>query len=112
MIDSYSFGRMVVDEQTYTADLIIFPGRIESSWWRKTGHRLCLQDIEEVLKEKPEVIVVGTGFTGLMKVEEEVIREVRSKGILLFIEKTKKAVQKFNETSTQKKTVGAFHLTC
>ncbi len=112
MIDSYSFGRMVVDEQTYTADLIIFPSRIESSWWRKTGHRLCLQDIEEALEEKPEVIVVGTGFTGLMKVEEEVKREVCSKGILLFIEKTKEAVQKFNEISTLKKTVGAFHLTC
>jgi len=112
MIDSYSFGRMVIDGQTYTADLIIFPDRIGSSWWRKTGHRLCLEDIEDVFKEKPEAIVVGTGFAGLMKVEEQVKQVVHSKGIPLYVYKTKNAVQKFNEISGQKKIVGAFHLTC
>lgn len=112
MIDSYSFGRMVIDGHTYTADLIIFPDRIESSWWRKTGHKLCLEDIEDVFKEEPEAIVVGTGFFGLMKVEEAVKQEVRSKGIPLHVNKTKNAVQKYNEISGQKKTVGVFHLTC
>ncbi|MFP4081170.1 MAG: Mth938-like domain-containing protein [Candidatus Aminicenantes bacterium] len=112
MIESYSFGRMVINGQTFTSDLIIFPHRINPSWWRKSGHRLCVEDIKGVLDEKPEVLVVGTGFTGLMKVEEEVKRLAQSKEILLIIEKTKKAVQKFNELSSQKKTVGAFHLTC
>lgn len=112
MIDSYSFGRMVIDGQTYTADLIIFPERIESSWWRITGHRLCLKDIEEVLNEEPKVIIIGTGFAGLMKVEDEVKQHTQSKGISLFIDKTKNAVKKFNEISAQKKTIGAFHLTC
>ncbi len=112
MIDSYSFGRIVVNGQTYTADLIIFPDRILSSWWRITGHKLCLKDVEEALKEEPQAIVIGTGFAGLMKVEEEVRQYTQSKGILLFIEKTKKAAQKFNAISAQKKTIGAFHLTC
>lgn len=112
MIESYAFGRMIVEGQTYTSDLIIFPDRINHSWWRKSGHRLCLEDIEEVLKEEPEVIIVGTGFAGLVKVEEEVKSHAQSKGILLIIEKTKKAAQKFNELFSKKKTVGAFHLTC
>jgi hypothetical protein len=36
----------------------------------------------------------------------------QSQGIELVIEKTKKAVQSFNEFSSKKKTIGAFHLTC
>ncbi|TET68037.1 MAG: hypothetical protein E3J56_11925 [Candidatus Aminicenantes bacterium] len=112
MIESYTFGCMVIDGQTYTSDLIIFPHKIESSWWRKSGHKLCLRDIEDILEEKPGALIIGTGFMGLMKVEEEVKQYTQSREIDLIIEKTKKAVQSFNELSTKKKTIGAFHLTC
>jgi len=103
---------MVINGQEYTSDLIIFPGRIKSSWWRITGHKLCLQDLESVIKEEPEVLVIGTGFTGLMKVEEEIRNYTHEKDIILIVEKTKKATQTFNELAPTKKTVGAFHLTC
>ncbi|MFQ6109407.1 MAG: Mth938-like domain-containing protein [Candidatus Aminicenantales bacterium] len=112
MIESYVFGRMVIGGKTYTSDLIIFPDKIQESWWRKSGHRLCIADVEHVFKAEPEAFVIGTGFTGLMKVEDEVRKKAQSEGILLIVEKTKKAVQRFNETYSQKKTVGAFHLTC
>ena len=112
MIESYAFGRMDVDGHTYTSDLIIFPDRVNDSWWRKSGHNLCLEDIEDVLKEKPEVLVVGTGFYGKVSVEEEVKSHAQSQGIELIIEKTKKAAQSFNEFASKKKTIGAFHLTC
>lgn len=103
MIESYSFGCMVVDGQTYASDLIIFPKKINTSWWRKSGHRLCLEDLEDVFEEEPEVLVIGTGFNGLMKVDEEVKSEAQGKGIALIIEKTEKAVQKFNVTASKKK---------
>jgi hypothetical protein len=112
MIESYSFGRMVVDGQPYTSDLIIFPEKINNSWWRKSGHKLCLEDLEDVFQEKPEVLIIGTGYYGLMKVGEEVNGETRAKGIMLIIEKTEKAVKSFNESASKKRTIGAFHLTC
>jgi hypothetical protein len=112
MIDSYAFGRMVVAGNTYTSDLIIFPDRIHSSWWRKKGHRLCLEDIQDVVKEDIEVLVIGTGYMGLMKVEDEVKQYARSHGIRLVVEKTTKAAESFNNLFQQKKTAGAFHLTC
>jgi hypothetical protein len=112
MIESYAFGRMVISGKTHTSDLIIYSDRIEPSWWRKTGHRLCLQDLKEVLKEDFEVLVVGTGYTGLMKVEQEVKHYAETHGFQLIIEKTKKAVEIFNSLCAHKKTVGAFHLTC
>lgn len=112
MIESSSFGQMVIDGQSYTSDLLITLSGIKASWWRKTGHRLCLDDLEEVLQEEVEVFVIGTGFSGLMKVEKEVEIFALSKGIELIIEKTEKAARSFNRVSSQKKAIGAFHLTC
>lgn len=112
MIESYAFGRIVLSGKAYTSDLIIYPEKIDSSWWRKTGHRLCLQDLQKVLEEDLEVLVIGTGYMGLMKVEEEVKRYAEIHGFQLIVEKTKKAVEIYNSLHTHKKTVAAFHLTC
>ena len=112
IIKSYSFGQMIIDDKKYTSDLIIFPDRIKDSWWRKRGHALCREDIEEILSEKPEVLIIGTGFYGIMKVHDDLKKFIREQGIELYVEKTKKAVTLFNKMFRLKKTVGAFHLTC
>jgi hypothetical protein len=112
MIESYVFGRMMISGSDYRSDLIIFPNKVFSPWWRKTGHRLCLEDLKEVLQEDFDVLVVGTGFMGLMKVEQEIHQHARSHGYHLMIEKTQKAVEDFNNLFSQKKTIGVFHLTC
>ena len=112
MIESYSFGRMVISGNIYTSDLIILPGRIHSSWWRKTGHRLCLEDLQEIQNQDFDVLIVGTGYMGVMEVDEEVIQHARSAGFEIIIEKTERAVDIFNTISAQKKTIAAFHLTC
>ncbi len=112
MIEEYSFGRMVVAGKVYTSDLILFPDRIKDSWWRQSGHRLVLKDMEDVFTEELEMLVIGTGSYGVMKVDEEVQRCARSKGITLIIEKTEKAVERYNAIFFRKKTIGAFHLTC
>lgn len=112
MVDSYSFGRMEISGEIYTSDLIVFPNRIDSSCWRKTGHRLCLDDLHEILKDEFDVLVVGTGYLGLMKVDKEVILHAKSARFDLIIEKTKNAVDMFNTISIKKKTIAAFHLTC
>ncbi len=103
---------MVISGKAYTSDLIIFPDRVDPSWWRKSGHRLCLEDLKDILQEDLEVLVVGTGYMGVMKVEEEVTQYAKSHGIELIIEKTKKAVGRYKSIFSKKKTIGAFHLTC
>jgi hypothetical protein len=112
MIESYDFGAMAVDGQKYTADLIILPGKIKSDWWRREGHKLALEDLKDVFLEDIEVLVVGTGFYGLMKVGEAVKQAATARGLTLHIEKTEKATRVFNELFSRKKTAGAFHLTC
>jgi hypothetical protein len=112
VIESYSFGKITISGKIYTSDLIIFPDRVESTWWRKSGHTVCLEDIREILEEKFEVLILGTGFMGLMKVDEEVIRHVESNGVDLIIEKTKKAVMTYNSVLNTKIAIAALHLTC
>lgn len=112
MIDNYKFGMMVVDGKEYTADLIILPERVIPSWWRKEGHSLCLEDLADIINENIEALVIGTGFLGLMKVRPEVRATFQAKGIILLAEKTSHAVETFNKFALQKRTAGAFHLTC
>lgn len=112
-INHYSFGKMVVGKEEYQADLIIFPDSVYKSWWRKEGHSLCLEDLTEVLKRDIEVLVVGTGAYGKMKVPETLISELKSKGIDVLVSETEKAINQFNSLLEQnKKVAGAFHLTC
>ncbi|MDP8215399.1 MAG: Mth938-like domain-containing protein [Candidatus Euphemobacter frigidus] len=112
MIEDYSFGQIVINGKTYTSDVIIFPDRIQSSWWRESGHSLSLKDIEAVLDLKPEVLVIGTGSGGLMEVPSQAADEIRNRGIELIVERTADAVETYNRLCKQRLTVGAFHLTC
>ncbi|MEW6679673.1 MAG: MTH938/NDUFAF3 family protein [bacterium] len=112
MISSYSFGKIVVSEKTYTQDIIIYPTRIEGSWWRKDGHKVCIKDIQGILKEKPEILVVGKGSPGMMDVLPETKKALFENKITLIEEPTEKAVKTYNELLKNKKVVGAFHLTC
>lgn len=112
-ITHYSFGKIIIDNNEYTADLIVFPDSIYPSWWRKEGHGLCMEDLAEVLKRDINVLVIGTGAYGRMKVTEALIKELKKKGIETFVGDTEKAVALFNQFLNEgKKVAGAFHLTC
>lgn len=111
-IEHYSFGSITVDGKTYTSDVIIYPGRVDSSWWRKEGHNLHIVDLTDVINAKPQVLVIGTGTSGLMKVPKETLSHLESKGIEVHVERTDKAVELFNKLQKDKIVIAAFHLTC
>ena len=111
-IKSYNFGEAVIGEKTYTRDVIIYPDKIESDWWRIEGHELCVRDIEHALKEKSSVLLVGTGYYGNMKILDETKAYLRSRGIELVAERTTKACEIYNKMRENAKIVAALHLTC
>ena len=112
-IDSYSFGVMKVDGTEYTADLIIFPNRIRANWWRRQGHSLAVEDLDDVLGFKPELLVIGKGASGLMGIPASTKKTLQEKGIELIAKNTGQAWGIFNEQIEKgRKVVGAFHLTC
>jgi hypothetical protein len=111
-IDSYSFGKMVIEGKIYQSDLIIYPEKVDPSWWRKEGHKVQLEDLTAILAVSPEVLIIGTGYMGLMKVPDELRKELLKRNIELYVEKSSRAVEIFNSINTKRKTVAAFHLTC
>lgn len=112
MINSYSFGRIVIDGEEYTNDVIIFPDRVEGGWWRREGHSLAPEDIEEVFREKPDVLIVGTGASGRLKIPSRTKEQIKSNDIELISKRTKRACKTYNNLKDKKETVAALHLTC
>ncbi len=112
MIDSYDFGRVTIDGKRYSTDLLVFPDKIKTGWQRKEGHRLQIQDLTEVLKTKTDVLVVGTGYSGMMDVPPETRAHIESEGIELVIQKTSEACKTFNHIVESRTVVAALHLTC
>lgn len=111
-IHHYSFGSMEINGRTYDQDLIIFREKIISGWWRKEGHSLALKDLEKVIDYEPDLLIVGTGAYGVMRVPSATLKALEEKGIETICLNTRDAVDLFNRQNAGKKVVGAFHLTC
>jgi hypothetical protein len=111
-LEHYSFGSLTIDGKTYTSDVIIYPGRVDSSWWRKEGHYLQVVDLVDVINAKPEVLIIGTGYSGVMVVPKETVSHLESKGIEVHVARSEKAVEIFNKLQKEKLVIAALHLTC
>lgn len=112
IIDSYQFGLIVVNGKNYASDVIVFPDRVNDNWWRKTSHQLRLDELSEAIAEKPEVLVVGTGASGLMEVLPEVRQSLEAQGTKLIAEPTGEACDIYNQLCQSQRVVAALHLTC
>jgi len=78
----------------------------------RRGHILSVDDVKEIIDAKPEVLVVGTGYSGLMKIPPQTERYLESFGIELITAKTEKACKIYNDLSKSRNVVAALHLTC
>lgn len=112
MSDSYHFGRITIEGKDYHADVIVYPDRVDGTWRREEGHRLCLEDLKGVLGEEPDTLVVGTGYFGRMAIDPEVRKVLEKKGITLLAHTTGKAWTEFNRLKDTQKVVAALQLTC
>lgn len=118
MIDSYKFGEININGETYENDVEVrWDGEV-LEWWRNEGHVFAVDDLKRALKQDPEAIVLGTGANGKAKVPKETRSFIKEKDIKLIIDKTKPAIKSFellaeerNEKAPEK-VIGLFHLTC
>jgi hypothetical protein len=112
-IEQYAFGKIVIDGQTYTRDLVLTRDRVWEGWWREQGHRLSLTDLEDAFEADPAVLIVGTGAMARMRVPAETSQEIERRGIELHVLPTGEAWALYNELEAgERKVVAALHLTC
>lgn len=113
VIETYSFGRMVIEAVLYTRDLIIFPdNRIVSPWWRIDGHLLVAADLTDLIATRPAVIIAGTGASGFMRPADDLTRLCAELSLDFIALPTGDAVREFNRLAGSKRIGGCFHLTC
>ena len=111
-IEAYEFGRVVIDGETHTKDVVILPDRVIAGWWRMQGHALQTEDLKAVIEAAPEVLVVGTGAYGRMRVTPQAQAALEAAGIELVSENTEEACRRYNQLRGEKPVAAALHLTC
>ncbi len=114
-INSYSFGRITVNGKEYTGDIKIINGTVKPNWWRRQGHLLQLEDIDDIVEASPKVLVVGTGSAGVMRIDPQVEEQLSNLGIRLEAARSAQAVELFNRLVDElgpDKVSLAIHLTC
>ena len=110
MIEEYTYGCFRADGKEFLGDLMIRNGRAHY-WQTLEGRKLEFKDVNKLLEEEPEVLVIGTGAGGLLKVGEEIRKYVMDwsvgnrKKIFLYVEKNTEAIKKINEAIEQGKKV-------
>jgi hypothetical protein len=110
-IGGYGFGRVTIDGREETRDVIVLPDRVVRGWWRKEGHGLVLEDLDEVLDELPERLLVGTGAYGRLRPDPAALETLRARGVEVEVLPTADAVRRYTGLDPRK-TAAALHLTC
>lgn len=117
-IDSTEFGSVTIDGKKYNQVLIIGDSAMERDYDKLkelfgTSHKIGDWEVEELLKQAPEIIIIGTGQSGAMEVEKEIIDNFKNKEIEVITAKTPEAIEIYNQKIKQGRRVNALiHTTC
>ena len=113
LINSYQFGEIKINNNIYHDDVIIYPDKLNDKWWRDEGHRLHVSDIKDLKNYDLDMVIIGTGASGRMKVDPKLKEYFDLHDIEYYISNTNEAVKKHNELIEQNKQIlTALHLTC
>jgi len=110
-IDSTIFGEITIDGKVYYSDMTVWwDGKME---YRDKNHIIDTGEFLSIAKSKPEIIVIGTGQEGILKLGPGVSDLAEERNIEIYAEKTPKAIKMFNAfISDKKKAVCVVHVTC
>jgi hypothetical protein len=113
-IENYSPGHVVIDGVELNRDVIVLPNRVLRNWWRREGHSLVIEDLEDVLDELPERLIVGCGYSSRLEPDPSVIEALERRGVKVEALPTEDAVARFEELETRNPAAvaAALHLTC
>lgn len=110
-IDGASFGSITVDGKRYPHDVwILADGSIRR---RDRNHEFTLNEFDFLLKGKPELVIVGTGQSGCVRVDKEAAELAVKQGVRIVDDITPDSLKRYNEAADAgRRVAGAFHVTC
>lgn len=116
-ISEAGFGQLTVGEETYERDILITAdGKVKNRKKGKakklygTSHVLGPEELKKVCQGGPEVLFIGTGYSGQLQVTEQSGSYLRQRSIECRALPTPKVVEAYN--SCQKRKAALIHVTC
>lgn len=109
-IDSFKFERVVIQGKEYRSDILISPDENVSPWDREVLHTIQSVDLDDILKHKPDLIIIGTGTIGNLKLAEDVKPYLGEKGIELIAHKSEKAIDTYRQLRNQERVLLLLHV--
>ena len=112
MIQEHKFGSFIIDGKTFLGDIKIMNARVRY-WSTRDKHVVFMKDIKDIIEYNPEVLIVGTGNSGYLEIDNNVRNFLVQNKIKLFMDKNTPAIDKYNQLVSENKKVAAiFHDTC
>lgn len=116
-IERTEFGSITIDGEIYPYDVLIrLSGKIRkrkkklSKKHYGTSHIVSLDEAEFVYEKGSDLLVVGTGQNGNLRLSPEAAEFFSRNGCSVLAEPTPHAIATFNEAKGEK--IGLFHVTC
>ena len=116
-IDRTKFGSITVDGETYEHDIVIrLSGRVKkrkkklSKQQYGTSHTVSLAEAKHIYDDGAELVIVGTGQHGILKLSDEAKGFFKDHGCKVRAVPTPDAAKAWNEA--EGKVIGMFHVTC
>lgn len=119
-IERFEWGQFQVNGEVHSAegrgvgkDICIVGGEVQP-WSARKGHRLTRKMVRAALRPDVEILVIGNGVNGAIRVTEKTRQAVKDAGVKeLIIEKTPKACAIYNRLAREGKAVALLaHGTC
>jgi hypothetical protein len=116
-VDSFRFGSIVIGGTKYGRDILMLPdGAVrqrKGGFWKFGSHVFKKEEIAELLRANPEVVVLGTGTNARAKLAFEAELLIKEADVELMAVPSREAVVKLNQLMAEGKRVSALiHITC
>jgi hypothetical protein len=111
-----SWGKMKVEGIGDGKDFKLYPGGGREWDWNETGTRhvpgIQPADVMELIDRGSEVIVLTRGMQLVLQTCPETLELLHDRGISVYIEETRAAVELYNRLAEDQAVGGLFHSTC
>ena len=118
-IESTEFGSITIDGTLYSHDVLIrLSGEVAkrkkklSKKYYGTSHIISLEEAEFVYEKGCDILVLGTGQYGNVKLSPEAAEFFAHHGCRVTLLPTPDAVKIYNKLMGKFKAIGLFHVTC
>lgn len=116
-IDETSFGSITISGEQYEKDIMIRLNGEVTKRKKKlskakygTSHIVSLDEAKYIYEDGAELLIIGSGQYGALKLSDEAIEFFRQQGCMVKLLPTPQAMDAWNDAEGS--VIGMFHLTC